>query len=56
MQAGRVVEAGRTQNLFNRPAHAYTQALIASVPGRSDPHAKQAYKANRYEADDHDRR
>ena len=56
MQAGRVVETGPRQDDFSRPAHAYLQALLASVSGRSEPHAKQAYEANRYKADDHDRR
>ena len=32
MYAGYVVETAATQALFDRPAHPYTQALIASVP------------------------
>ena len=34
MQAGRVVETGPVQDVFARPQHAYTRALLASVPGR----------------------
>ena len=56
MQAGCVVETGPRQDDFSRAAHAYSQALLANVSGRSEPHAKQAHEANRYEADDHDRR
>lgn len=32
MYLGRVVEEGRTDQVFNRPAHPYTKALLASVP------------------------
>jgi len=34
MKAGRVVEIGDTATLFAYPEHAYTQELLASVPGR----------------------
>ena len=36
MYLGRLVEQGPTQSLFARPAHPYTQALIAAVP-QPDP-------------------
>jgi oligopeptide/dipeptide ABC transporter ATP-binding protein len=32
MYAGRVVESGSVRDIFNRPAHPYTQALLRSVP------------------------
>ena len=34
MRDGEFVEAGDTLEVFDRPRHAYTQALIASIPGR----------------------
>jgi peptide/nickel transport system ATP-binding protein/oligopeptide transport system ATP-binding protein len=34
MFAGRIVEDGPVAEVFARPAHPYTQALIASTPGR----------------------
>ncbi|MEO1000145.1 MAG: ATP-binding cassette domain-containing protein, partial [Pseudomonadota bacterium] len=35
MRRGEVVEHGRTDAVFSNPQHAYTQALLASIPGRS---------------------
>lgn len=32
MQAGRIVESGTTHDIFEQPEHAYTKALLASVP------------------------
>jgi oligopeptide/dipeptide ABC transporter ATP-binding protein len=32
MYAGRIVECGPVRQIFEAPAHPYTQALIASVP------------------------
>jgi ABC-type dipeptide/oligopeptide/nickel transport system ATPase component len=32
LSAGRVVEFNRTADIFRSPAHAYTKALIASIP------------------------
>jgi len=34
MYAGEVVERGAVRDIFNRPAHPYTQALLACDPGR----------------------
>ena len=40
MYLGKVAEAGRTQTIFERPHHPYTQALLAASPDlRDDPHA-----------------
>jgi peptide/nickel transport system ATP-binding protein len=35
MKDGEIVEAGAADELFTRPRHPYTQALIASIPGRA---------------------
>jgi oligopeptide/dipeptide ABC transporter ATP-binding protein len=40
MYAGRVVELGSTQDIFARPKHPYTAALLASLPGPSSEHRK----------------
>jgi oligopeptide/dipeptide ABC transporter ATP-binding protein len=37
MYAGRIVESGPTERLIGRPAHPYTRALLASVPGMRGP-------------------
>ncbi|NKB48879.1 MAG: ATP-binding cassette domain-containing protein [Alphaproteobacteria bacterium] len=36
MYLGKVVEAGRTQDIFERPQHPYTKALLAASPDLSD--------------------
>lgn len=36
MYAGEIVEIGTAAELLNAPAHPYTEALVASLPGRSD--------------------
>jgi peptide/nickel transport system ATP-binding protein len=35
MKSGEVVEAGPIAEVFGNPQHAYTQALLASIPGRN---------------------
>ncbi len=34
MSAGRVVETGKVGDVFSRPQHEYTKALVAAAPGR----------------------
>jgi peptide/nickel transport system ATP-binding protein len=41
MKDGAVVEEGTPEEVFERPAHAYTRALIAAIP-EFDPRAVQA--------------
>jgi oligopeptide/dipeptide ABC transporter ATP-binding protein len=36
MYAGRVVESGPVRDIFNRPSHPYTQALLGSVPSMEE--------------------
>ncbi|HYM73918.1 MAG TPA: ABC transporter ATP-binding protein [Stellaceae bacterium] len=36
MYAGRVVESGPVSQVFNHPAHPYTEALLSSIPRMSD--------------------
>jgi len=38
MYAGRIVEQGGTREIFARPQHPYTAALIAALPGAGSPH------------------
>jgi peptide/nickel transport system ATP-binding protein len=35
MQEGRIVEQGPVSIIFQRPQHAYTQALVAAIPGQA---------------------
>ena len=38
LQGGRIVERGPPARLFTQPQHAYTQRLLAAVPGMEPPH------------------
>ena len=42
MHKGRVVESGPVADVYAHPAHAYTQALLAAVPGRHWSHDNDA--------------
>jgi ABC-type dipeptide/oligopeptide/nickel transport system ATPase component len=33
MYAGKIVETGRTENVFKKPLHPYSEGLIKSIPG-----------------------
>jgi len=35
LQAGKVMEAARTEDLFRHPRHSYTQQLLQAIPGKS---------------------
>jgi peptide/nickel transport system ATP-binding protein len=37
MYAGRIVEAGETDRILDRPRHPYTIGLLESLPGRNEP-------------------
>ena len=37
MYAGKVVERGSVDDLFQRPQHPYTWGLLGSLPGRNAP-------------------
>jgi peptide/nickel transport system ATP-binding protein len=43
MYAGRFVELGKTEEMFDRPLHPYTRALFASVPGLHGPKVRLAH-------------
>jgi peptide/nickel transport system ATP-binding protein len=41
MYAGRLVERGPTQEIFDHPAHPYTQGLLASIPPMEGPRLRR---------------
>ena len=40
MQAGRIIEYGSTEQVLQRPVHAYTRALLAAIPKAAGPSAR----------------
>lgn len=47
MVQGRLVEIGRTEDVYNHPAHPYTKALLDAMPV-PDPRIERARKIRRY--------
>jgi len=45
MYAGRIVERGPTNKVFERLAHPYTRGLFASIPESENPNAEQGLQA-----------
>ncbi len=41
MYAGRIVEKGTVQDVFTRPAHAYTKGLLSSIPRLENAHKSE---------------
>jgi oligopeptide/dipeptide ABC transporter ATP-binding protein len=41
MYLGKLVEVGDTEQVYNRPAHPYTAALLSSVPGSETGHGER---------------
>lgn len=48
LEKGRIVEAGRSRQVFERPGHDYTRRLLASIPGRSRLIAEEKFEAASY--------
>ncbi len=46
MEKGQVVEQGENWQIFDRPAHPYTQKLLAAIPKTAKPNAFQFQGAN----------
>jgi peptide/nickel transport system ATP-binding protein len=46
MYAGRLVEEGRTRDIFRRPRHPYTRHLVASLPRIGDDAERPALEGN----------
>ena len=50
MYRGQIVEMGQTDDVCDRPQHAYTQALLSAVP-EPDPSKRRIHKRTRYQPD-----
>ncbi len=48
MYRGQIVEMGPTEDVCDRPQHAYTQALLSAVPS-PDPSKRRIHKRTRYQ-------
>jgi oligopeptide/dipeptide ABC transporter ATP-binding protein len=44
MYLGRIIEEGRTEDIFSSPLHPYTEALLDAIPDLSGAHKKGAKK------------
>jgi peptide/nickel transport system ATP-binding protein len=49
MYRGRIVEAGDTDQVVNRPTHDYTRALLSAIPN-PDPRDRRIHNRFRYVA------
>ena len=47
MYSGRIVESGPVRDIFRRPAHPYTRALLEAVPRLGDIDRRPAHPADR---------
>lgn len=50
MYLGKIVEEGRTRNLYDRPTHPYTKALLSAVP-RPSPEGREARRRDLLEGE-----
>ena len=48
LEQGKIVEAGGTRQVFERPAHDYTRRLLASIPGQSPVPENVKFEAASY--------
>ncbi|MCX7027711.1 MAG: ATP-binding cassette domain-containing protein [Spirochaetes bacterium] len=53
IRLGRIVELGRTEDLFQKPLHPYTRALLSAVP-YPDPKREKGRKSKPYDPSCHD--
>jgi len=53
IRLGRIVELGRTEDIFSKPLHPYTRALLAAVPF-PDPKREKGKRSRPYDPSCHD--